>query len=43
MTQQCLNHLLVVHVHKTSTDSLDLMTVAKEFVAGSEGGRITIA
>ena len=37
MTQQRLNHLLVLHVHKTSTDRLDLMNVAREFVAGREG------
>ena len=37
MTQQCLNHLMVTHVHKTSTDSLDLTNVAREFVAGREG------
>ena len=36
MTQQCLNHLMVLHVHKTSTDALDLMGVAREFVAGEE-------
>ena len=37
MTQQRLNHLMVLHVHKTSTDGLDLMSVAREFVAGREG------
>ncbi len=37
MTQQRLNHLMMLHVHKTSTDSLDLMQVAREFVAGREG------
>ena len=37
MTQQRLNHLLVLHVHKTSTDRLDLMNAAREFVAGREG------
>ena len=28
MTQQCLNNLMVLHVHKESTDSLDLMNIA---------------
>ena len=37
MTQQRRNHLMILHVHKTSADSLDLMTIAKEFVAGREG------
>ena len=37
MTQQCLNNLMVLHVHKESTDSLDLINIAWEFVAGREG------
>ena len=37
MTQQRLNNLMVLHVHKASTESLDLMNIAREFVAGREG------
>ena len=29
--------LKVLHVHKSSTDNLDLLKVAQEFVAGREG------
>lgn len=36
MTQKRLNHLIVLHTHKTRTDSLDLLHVAEEFVAGHE-------
>ena len=37
MTQNRLNHLMVLHVHKVRTDSLDLMSIAREFVTGREG------
>ena len=37
MIQQRLNSLMVLHVHKASTDCLDLMEVAQELVAGREG------
>ena len=36
MLQIRLNNLLVLHVHKSHTDSLDLITVANSFVHGSE-------
>ena len=36
MLQTRLNHLLLLHVHKERTDSLDLATVCKEFVSMSE-------
>ena len=36
MSQDRLNHLLVLHVHKELTDSLDLITVANDFAADSE-------
>ena len=32
MTEQRLNHCLLLHVHKELTDSLDLISIAKEFV-----------
>ena len=35
MTQPRLNHLMILHVHKDRTDSLDLVACANEFVAGS--------
>jgi hypothetical protein len=36
MTQQRLNHLMLLHVHKEKTDSLQLVDVANTFVAESE-------
>ena len=36
MLQERLNHLLVLHVHKDRTDSLDLITVANNFVIDSD-------
>ena len=37
MTQQRLNSLMVLHVHKEKTDALDLLQVGREFVTGREG------
>lgn len=36
MTQERLNHLLLIHAHKHLTDSIDLIEVANDFVALSE-------
>ena len=36
MVQECLNHLLLLHVHKKRTDNLDPRAVAEEFVRLSE-------
>ena len=36
MTQQRLNNLMVLHVHKDITDQIELKAVATEFVADSE-------
>ena len=36
MNQDRLNHLIVLHVHKPLTDTLDLIEVVNEFVTGSE-------
>ncbi len=36
MGQQRLNHLIVLTTHKEKTDSLDLETVAREFISKSE-------
>lgn len=36
MNQDRLNHLTVLHVHKTLTDTMDLIEVVNEFVTGSE-------
>ena len=33
MTQQRLNHLMVLQIHKDLTDELDIVTLANEFVA----------
>ena len=32
MTQQRLNHCMILHVHREETDKLNLIEVAKEFV-----------
>ena len=37
MTQQRLNHLIVLHVHSDKTDALELLLTAQEFVIGREG------
>ena len=34
MTQERLNHIMVLHVHKDMTDSLNLKSVGNFFVAG---------
>ena len=36
MSQERLNHLLVLHTHKDNTDSLELIVVANTFVSFSE-------
>ena len=36
MTQQRLNHLMVLHIHKERTDKIDIVSVANEFVAQRE-------
>ena len=36
MTQAHLNHLMLLHVHKNSTDQLDISCMASEFVSGME-------
>ena len=36
MSQQRLNHLMLLHVHKDRTDGLDLVDVANDLIFGSE-------
>ena len=36
MSQQRLNHLMLLHVHKDRTNGLDLVDVANDFIFGSE-------
>ena len=36
MTQQRLNHLMLLHVHKFQTDSLSLVDVANNFICGHD-------
>ena len=36
MTQERLNHLMVLHVHKERTDSLDTVAIANDYVKDSE-------
>ena len=37
MSQERLNNLMVLHVHKEQVDGLELAKVAREFVSGREG------
>ena len=36
MSQQRLNHLMLLHVHKSHTDDLDLIDVANDFIDDSD-------
>jgi len=36
MTQERLNNLMLMHVHKTKTDNLNLETIVNEFVSFKE-------
>lgn len=36
MTEQRLNNCMLLHVHKTFTDNLDLREIAKEFISANE-------
>jgi hypothetical protein len=36
MTQNRLNNLMVLHIHKENTDSMDIISVANDFVSRSE-------
>ena len=36
MSQKRLNNLMLLHVHKSETDDLDLIDVANDFIAHSE-------
>ena len=36
MSQQRLNHLMLLHIHKGLTDSLSLIDVANDFIAGND-------
>ena len=40
MTEQWLNQCLLSHMHKHITDSLDLKSIAKEFIASSKELRV---
>ena len=42
MTQERLNHCMLLHMHGGRTDVLDLVDVAKEFVSGCERTFLTI-
>ena len=41
MNQDRLTHLMILHIHKESTDKLDLISIANEFVAG-DTHRLTV-
>lgn len=43
MTQSRLNHLLLLHVHKECTDSLDLQSIINRFIACCETRRNTFS
>ncbi len=36
MSQQRLNHLMILHVHQSETDNLDLIQVANDFIDGKD-------
>lgn len=36
MSQQRLNHLMIMHIHKERTDNMDLKLVLNNFIAESE-------
>ena len=36
MSQPRLNHVMILHIHKETTDKLDLTTIAREFVSINE-------
>jgi len=36
MSQQRLNHLILLHVHKSLTDGLNLVDIANDFIAGND-------
>ena len=36
MSQQRLNHLMLLHVHKSHTGHFNLVDVANEFISGNE-------
>ena len=36
MSQQRLNHLMLLHIHKSLTDDFNLVDVANDFIAGHD-------
>ena len=36
MTQERINNLMILNVHKELTDEIDLTDIAKEFIGGNE-------
>ena len=36
MTQQLLNHLMLLHIHRHLTDDLDLVGIANDFIVGND-------
>ena len=36
MTQQRLNHCMLLHIHRNKTDDLDLLKIATEFIKRNE-------
>ena len=36
MSQQRMNNLLLVHIHKSRTDHLNLVDIANDFIVGSD-------
>ena len=36
MTQQRLNHCMLLHIHQNKTDDLDLLKIATEFIKRNE-------
>ena len=38
MTQQRLNHLMILNIYKVALDDMDLKSIANQFVQGIEQG-----
>ena len=36
MGQECLNNLMILHIHHENTDSLDMFSIGNEFIQGRE-------
>ena len=42
MTQERINNLMILNVHKELTDEIDLTDIAKEFIGGNESRKFLV-